>query len=211
MLKTLCLRLCSRFIRLFIHGVWLRLVIIFVGMWEFIAELRAVWNSVYISSTVFVDISLVAKLLLHLSRSSFSAWVLALWYMHILRGFCLMTLGFQLVMIIGIPSWSLIPGTIVDLSTRVGLVVKNKSKVLFILVGSRTICSSPTSFEISSRILDSPGAVPPGLGLSISQSISGRLKSPPSHMCSLFECLILLIDSRSSCIYSLVLPNWGDL
>ena len=43
------------------------------------------------------------------------------------------------------------------------------------------------------------------------QSISGRLKSPPSHMCSLFECLIFLIDSRSSCIYSLVLTNWGDL
>ena len=43
-----------------------------------------------------------------------------------------MTLGLQLVMIIGMPSWSLIPGTIVDLSTTVGLVVKNKSKVLFI-------------------------------------------------------------------------------
>ena len=67
-------------------------------------ELRAVWNSVYISSTVFVDISLVAKLLLHLSRSSFRAWVLALWYMYILRGFCLMTLGLQLVIIIGMPS-----------------------------------------------------------------------------------------------------------
>ena len=57
------------------------------------------------------------------------AWVLALWYMYILRGFCLMTLGLQLVMIIGIPSWSLIPSTIVDLSTSVWLVVKNKSKV----------------------------------------------------------------------------------
>ena len=155
-------------------------------MWEFIAELRAVWNSVYLSSTVFVDISLVAKLLLHLSRSSFRAWVLASWYMYILGGFCLMTLGLQLVMIIGMPSWSLIPGTIVDLSTRVGLVVKNKSKVSFILVGSRTICSSPKSFEISSRIFDNPGAVPHGFGLSMSQSISGRLKSPPSHMCSLF-------------------------
>ena len=156
-----------------------------------------------------MDISLVAKCLLHLRRFSFRAWVLALWYMYILHGFCLMTLGLQLVMIIGMPSWSLIPGTIVDLSTRVGLVVKNKSKVLFILVGSHTICSSPKSFEISSRSFDNPGAVPPGFGLSMSQS--GRLKSPPSHMCSLFECLILLIDSRSSCIYSLVLPNWGDL
>ena len=158
-----------------------------------------------------MDISLVAKLLLHLSRSSFRAWVLALWYMYILRGFCLMTLCLQLTMIIEIPSWSLIPGTIVDLSTRVGIVVKNKSKVLFILVGSRAICSSPKSFEISSRIFDCPGAVPPGFGLSMSQSISGRLKSPPSHMCSLFECLILLIDSRSSCIYSVVLPNCGGL
>ena len=113
-----------------------------------------------------MDISLVAKVLLHLCRSSFSAWMLALWYMYILRGFCLMTLGLQLVMIIGIPLCSLISSTIVDLSTRVGLVVKNESKVLFNLVGSRTICSSPKSFEISSRILDSPGAVPPGFGLS---------------------------------------------
>ena len=63
--------------------------------------------------------------------------MLALWYMYILRGFCLMTLGLQLVMIIGMLSWSLILGTIVDLSTRVGSVVKNKSKVLFILVGPK--------------------------------------------------------------------------
>ena len=42
---------------------------------------------------------------------------------------CLLTLGLQLVMILGMPSWSLIPGIIVDLSTRVGLVVKNKSQV----------------------------------------------------------------------------------
>ena len=64
-----------------------------------------------------------------------------------MRVFCLMTLGLQLVMIIRITSWSLIPGTSsVDFTTRVGLVVKNKSKVLFILVGSCNICSSPTSF-----------------------------------------------------------------
>ena len=94
-----------------------------------------------------MDICLVEKLLLHLSRSSFRAWVLALWYLYILRGFCLMTLGLQLVMIIGMPSWSLIPGTIVDLSTRVGLVVKNKSKVFFILVDSCTMCSSPKSLR----------------------------------------------------------------
>ena len=71
----------------------------------------------------------VSKLLLRLSRSSFRACLLASWYMYSLRGFCLMTLGLQLVVIIGMPSWSLIPGTIVDLSTRVGLVVKNKSNV----------------------------------------------------------------------------------
>ena len=43
--------------------------------------------------------------------------MLALRYMYILCGFCLMTLGMQVVMIIGM--LSLIPGTIVDLSTRV--------------------------------------------------------------------------------------------
>ena len=77
--------------------------------------------------------------------------MLALWYMYVLHGFCLMTLGLQLVMITRIPSGSLIPGSIIDLSIRVGLVVKNKSKVLFILVGSCTICSSLKSLDISSR------------------------------------------------------------
>ena len=37
-----------------------------------------------------------------------------------LRGFRLMNLGLHLGMINGMPSWSLIPDTIVDLSTRVG-------------------------------------------------------------------------------------------
>ena len=63
--------------------------------------------------------------------------------------FCLMTLGLQLVIIIRMPSCSLIPGTIVDLSARVGLVEKNNSKVLFILLVSRSICSSLKSLEIS--------------------------------------------------------------
>ena len=79
-----------------------------------------------------MDISLVTKVLFRLRRSSFRACVLALWYIYILNVFCLaclLTLGLQLVMIIGMPSWSLIPGIIVDLSTRVGLVVKNKSQV----------------------------------------------------------------------------------
>ena len=50
------------------------------GMCEYgsFAELRAVWNSVYISSTVFVDISLVTKLLFRLRRSSFRVCVSAL-------------------------------------------------------------------------------------------------------------------------------------
>ena len=82
---------------------------------------------------------------------------------------------------------------------------------MFKVIVLEYICIVLTPSLISSRIFDSPGAVPPGFGLRISQSIAGRLKSPPSHMCSLFECLILLIDSRSSCINSLVLPNWGDL
>ena len=47
--------------------------------------------------------------LLYLSRSSFRACILALWYTCILRGFCLTTLGLQLFMNTGMPSWSLIP------------------------------------------------------------------------------------------------------
>ena len=76
-------------------------------------------------------------------------------------------------------------------------------------MGSCTICPSPKSLESSRRIVDSPVL---GFGLIVSHSISGRLITYlPSNMCSLFECLIVLIDSRSSCIYSLVLQNWGDL
>ena len=49
----------------------------------------AVWNSQYISSAVFMDVSSVTNSLLHLSRSSFNTCMLALWYMYILRGFYL--------------------------------------------------------------------------------------------------------------------------
>ena len=63
-------------------------------------------------------------------------------------------LGLQLVMTLGMPSWSLIPGTTEDLSTSVGFEVKNKSSMLFILVGSRTTCSSPKSFAISINCFD---------------------------------------------------------
>ena len=40
--------------------------------------------------------------------------------------------------------------------------MKNNSKVLFILMGSRIICSSSKSLQSSSRIFDSSGVVPPG-------------------------------------------------
>ena len=111
--------------------------------------------------------------------------MLGLWYMYILCGFCLITLGLQLFMITRMPSWSLIPGTIVDLLTRVAFVVKNNSKVLFVLVGSRTTCSRPKSLAISINCFDRPGAAPPGFVLSRSLSVLGRLKSPASHICSL--------------------------
>ena len=131
---------------------------------------------------MFMDVSLDMNSLLNLSRSSFRACMLALWHMYILRGFCLITVGLQLFMFAGMPSWSLIPGTTLDFLTRVGFVVKNKSKVLFILMGSRTTCSSPKSLAISINCFDRPGAGPPGFVLSRSQSISGRLKSPASHI-----------------------------
>ena len=70
--------------------------------------------------------------------------------------------------------------------------------MLFILVGSRTTCSSPKSFVISIACFDKPAATILGLVFRRSQSMSGRLKSPASHICSLFVCLIFLIDSRRS-------------
>ena len=69
--------------------------------------------------------------------------------------------------------------------------------MLFILVGSHTTCSSPKSFAISINCFDNPGVTPPGLVFRRSQSMSWRLKSPASHICSLFVRLIFLIDSRS--------------
>ena len=164
---------------------------------EMMRNKKVGWHNGNISLTVFMDVSLDVNSLFHLSSSSFRACMLALWYMYILRGFCLITLGLQLFMITAMP---LIPGTTVDLSTRVGFVVKNKSNVLFILVGPRTTCSSPKSLAISINCFDRPGAAPPGFVLSMSQSISGRLKSPASHIYSLSERLILLMDSRSSFI-----------
>ena len=78
--------------------------------------------------------------------------------------------------------------------------MKNKSKVLFILVGSRTTCTRSKSLAISINCFDRPGAVPPGFVLSRLQPILVRLKSPASHICSLSERLILFMDSRISFI-----------
>ena len=76
-----CLCLCSHFICLFIHGVWL--YVVSRPMWEFITEVKAVWNSLYISFAVFMDESLVTNSLLHLSRSSFRACMyVALYTVH---------------------------------------------------------------------------------------------------------------------------------
>ena len=51
---------------------------------------------------------------------------------NILRGICLIILGLQLVMTIGMPSWSLIPGTIEDLSTSVGFELKKINPVSYL-------------------------------------------------------------------------------
>ena len=70
-------------------------------------------------------------------------------------------------MITGMPSWLFVPDTTVDLSTGMGFAVKNKSEVLFILVGTRSICSSPKSLAISINSLDRPGAAASGLVLNL--------------------------------------------
>ena len=112
-----------------------------------------------------------------------------------------MTLGLELTIIRGILSWSLMPGMTVDLSTEVGLVVKNKSRVFLPLVGSVTICSSPKSLAISIICFERPGVGLPGLTDSVSQFMPGKLKSPASQML-LLDFLIFDRDSRSSFKYS---------
>ena len=57
------------------------------------------------------------------------------------------------------------------------------------------MCSIPKSFAISINCFDKPGATPLGLVFRRSQSMSGRLKSPASH---LFVRLTLLIESHST-------------
>ena len=93
-----------------------------------------------------------------------------------------MIFGLELIIIRGMLSWSLIPGMVVDRSTSVGLVVKNKSKVLFFLVGFVTICSRPKSAAILSICLEMAGYDPPGVKRLVSQFMSGILKSPPSQI-----------------------------
>ena len=135
-MKALCLHLCSSLICLFIHGVWFNSVII---------SGQLVWNS----STVFMDIlgyKIVAPFehvfILGLECWHYGTWILCVVFASYDCWDAIMV-TYKYGILINIS------GTIVDLSTRVGLVVKNKAKpkVLFILVGSHTICgcSSPKS------------------------------------------------------------------
>ena len=108
-----------------------------------------------------------------------SAW----WNLYILCGFFLLSFALVVNSIWAIESWSLIPGMAVTLSTRVGLVVKKRSKVFCCLVGKLTNCSRLWVIAMLRRDVHwSP--LPPytlvlnGLTDDDSQSTSGRLKSP---------------------------------
>ena len=99
-------------------------------------------------------------------------------------------------------AWCLhMPGIVTIRFTAVGLFVRRRSKMLFSLVASWTICSRPLfdaisrNFSCSNLLVVLPFIVP------VSQSISGRLKSPPSIMFE-SDLLALFIESSRSSRYS---------
>ena len=64
-------------------------------------------------------------------------------------------------------------------SIKVGCDVIKRSKVLFILVGSKFTCSINCEFNIEHNFSQCNLSLSPDVGLPYSQSISPRLKSPP--------------------------------
>ena len=72
-------------------------------------------------------------------------------------------------------SWSLTPGAGLIFSTRVGLLVMNKSRVLLPLVGNFTNCSPPMSAMVSRKSwLVLLAQLLPTMAL-VAQSMSGKL------------------------------------
>ena len=88
-------------------------------------------NSIYMVSTDFCNESLCEKTLLKSRSSLFIASVSALFQLKTLQGTNLANLGLTLMVMKGMPSWSLIPGYTQELSISVGLLVRKRSRMLF--------------------------------------------------------------------------------
>ena len=97
-------------------------------------------------------------------------------------------------------SWSPKPGTGSQLTSSPGRFVSSKSRKLFFLVGKFVICER--EFELQSSINSSFTLFGYWLLCTacFSQSISGRLKSPPNHsgqfLNLLHKSLILTVKSE---------------
>ena len=120
----------------------------------------------------------------------------ALWYRKTFLGLDLFNLGrvFMVTNGNGIPSWSLIPGITLTLSTRLGFDVRKRSRMLDPRVGSLTTCSSPKSLIISNNWRHKPGLGQPCIVVWFSQSIWERLKSPANQI--FWSLLISILDSE---------------
>ncbi|KAH3861338.1 hypothetical protein DPMN_024265 [Dreissena polymorpha] len=98
-------------------------------------------------------------------------------------------------------SWSPIPGMVSHLLMRVMLFVKKTSRMLLVYsvirVGDWTTWSSDASLAIDRSCLHWVLFLACGLGHSFSQSISGRLKSPPSHRWAFLGILVRMALSSS--------------
>ena len=97
-------------------------------------------------------------------------------YIVLLIGFC--RVHNILLSVITI-SWSDRPGSGLHLLTNDGLLVINRSRVLFFLVGKFTICSNKQSLNVSRKLLFSFLVWFELVMLPLGHDMSLRLKSPP--------------------------------
>ena len=143
-----------------------------------------------------------------ISDKSLLIWVqLALLCKKTFLGLVLLTLGLVFMTTIGMPSWSLMPGTTMDFSTRVLFDVKNRSRMLFPRVSLVTTWSKPRSLQISIRSQHNPGLGHFGIVHLLSQSIWDKLKSPASQI--FWFLLVSILDKEECNKSSTSLPESG--
>ena len=104
-------------------------------------------------------------------------------------------------------SWSERPGMVSILFTAFGVLVSNRSRMLFVRVGFRLDWQSPASSKIESGFSCNFTCLAPGRITSDSESTKGKLKSPAKM--TLLLLLFTLDSDDSSCLSGSSLPSGG--